>query len=290
MKFPIRFSRYNLDSQGSPNAQCSSGATSGVIVEHNGGYGCMQAWPELGDHPLEYHMNALRAGQPTLMGQACLNCCRIDGDARRSGINLFSGLVAPTSHSLLMDVNSHDEIDSLIAKSKTDALVKIKGTSNLTATLQAVEQVSRICRVRIDFNSCLDESSFESFVSSLSKQAHGRIEFVEDPVPYDEAQWRRISERTNVMLALDWGPNEAVEGFGVRIWKPARQLEVPPGRTHCITHNMDHAIGRAYAVYQASRFNGNLLECGLDDVLPIGGETGLGLDCALKDMTWEDLT
>ncbi len=100
MKTPLRLSRYCMDGGVLPNAQAKSSQVNGVIVEFNGGYGCMQAWSALGDCPLEFHLESLREGNPTSMGKACLNCCQIDGDARRAGVNLLKGLILPRSHYL----------------------------------------------------------------------------------------------------------------------------------------------------------------------------------------------
>lgn len=288
MKLPFRFAPYSIDGYFLPNAKTNSSKVSGLVVEVNGGYGCMQAWPELGDYPLEFHLESLRDGRPTEMGRACLNCCQIDGDARRAGINLFSGLVVPRSHFLIAGVNGGVDFDSQLALAKANGIAKIKGSPDLAGTLGIVERVSEHCSVRLDFNSSLDAKSFESFISALSIKAKSQIEFIEDPTPYNGAEWSRLSENAGVMLALDWGPSQATKGFGVRIWKPSRQLCPPGGETHCITHNMDHLLGRRYAAYQAAGFKGSMLDCGLDHSLPLDGETGLGLDGELSSMEWQE--
>jgi O-succinylbenzoate synthase len=290
MIYPIKFSRYKIDLVSPPNAQSNSGEITGAVLEVNGGYGCIQVWPELGDMSLDCHLIALRDGNPTPLGKACLNCCQIDGAARKARVNLFNGLVVPRSHYLITGENSGDVFERHLEMARPYGVVKIKGSPDLQSTLVAVERASKICRVRIDFNSSLDASSFELFSNALSKTAREQIEFIEDPIPYDQIQWQRISEEGRFMLALDWGGNEADGGFAVRIWKPARQLHPPPGKKYCITHNMDHVIGRRYASYQASIFKGNLLSCGLDDTLPLNGDTGLGLDSELSAMEWEILS
>lgn len=289
MNNAIRFSRYTSGAGEYSNPHRSWSRADGVIIEYNGGYGCIQAWPQFGDDALELHLDALREGRPTVMGQACLNCCRIDGDARRNGVNLLSRFPLKASHYLIERVEPPDSLKPHLANLNPVVPVKIKGSPNLDATVEAVEIVCRTNRVRIDFNAGLDCSKFKEFMDKLSPQAREQIQFIEDPFPYDADQWRAVSCDLGVRLALDWGPDDALGGFAVRIWKPARQLHPPAGKVYCITHNMDHVIGRGYAAYQASVFKGDLLECGLGKLLPNTGDTGFGCDSELESMKWECL-
>ncbi|MFP6873931.1 MAG: hypothetical protein VCA55_10545 [Verrucomicrobiales bacterium] len=289
MKSSIKIYRYRTSLDSAPNALSTSGGITGVVVEVDGGYGCLQAWPELGDSPLESHLSALREGRPTPLGTACLRSCRLDSAARKSGVNLFNGLVIPDSHYLFTGPVSGEGFEEQLEFAKSRGIAKIKGSPELECTLFAVEEISQVARVRVDFNSSLDCSGFENFARSLSRQAREQIEFIEDPVPYDAPTWECLAESSGLTLALDWGPFDAESGFGVRIWKPARQLHPPPGKQYCITHNMDHGIGRRYAAYRAATFKGQLLQCGLDTSEALDNETGLGLDRELAAIHWEPL-
>jgi O-succinylbenzoate synthase len=289
MKYPINICRYSNSMGTAPNALSTSGEISGAVVEMDGGYGCLQSWPELGDSSLESHLTALRDGQPTRLGSACLLSCQLDSAARKSGVSLFSKLVIPQSHYLFSGLPSAGRFEEQLAFAKSRGIAKIKGSPELESTLQAVEKICQVARLRIDFNSSLDCAGFENFARSLSSQARDQIEFIEDPVPYDASTWECLTASSGLTLALDWGPFDAEHGFGVRIWKPARQLNPPPGKQYCITHNMDHGIGRRYAAYRAATFSGQVLECGLDTGELRDNETGLGLDEELAAMHWESL-
>ncbi|MCH2059685.1 MAG: hypothetical protein MK183_03575 [Verrucomicrobiales bacterium] len=289
MKDLIRFSRYTLEANDYHNPQVGGGSVTGAVVEYRGGYGCLQVWPELGDETLEHHLDALRSGNPTVMGRACINCCMIDGDARRQGIHLLSSVDVRKSHYLLADIESADLLGPQLSRVNPGDLVKIKGTSNLASTISAVEAITQSCHVRIDFNMCLDNEVFCNFMRGLTSRARRKIQFIEDPFPYDPEQWQDASDELGVELALDWGPDDAVGGFAVRIWKPSRQMNPPAGRVYCITHNMDHVIGRNYAAYKASLFNGDLLECGLGEIVIKAEDTGFGCNKELESMEWEKL-
>ena len=209
--------------------------------------------------------------------------------ARKSGISLFNKLVIPDSHYLCSSLPSAGGFQEQLEFAKSRGIAKIKGTPEIEPTLRAVEAISEVARVRVDFNCSLDCAGFEKFARSLSRHALEQIDFIEDPVPYDPSTWHALASSSGLPLALDWGPFDAEAGFNVRVWKPARQLDPPPGNHYCITHNMDHAIGRRYAAYRAATFEGQLLECGLDIVEILDSETGLGLDRELAAMHWEPL-
>ena len=63
----------------------------------------MQPWPELGDSPLEYELDALREGSPMRLGARALKCIELDGAARAEGVSLFAGLSIPRSHATLTE-------------------------------------------------------------------------------------------------------------------------------------------------------------------------------------------
>ncbi len=254
----MTFHRYRLDHRRPPNSRTPAGAVEGAIVERDGGFGCIQPWPALGDPPLDAQLEALRAGEPTVLGEACLRCCAIDAEARRAGRSLLAGLELPPSHQLW------DGVGAIAAP-----VVKVKSPDLAEAAAR------RGVRVRVDFNARLDGEQFLRWASALSPGVRERIDFVEDPTPYGPEEWERLAEASGMRLALDFGPADAVRGFAVRVWKPARLADPPRGEVLCITHNMDHPLGRRYAAYRAATFRGRLVECGLGEVeLPEGA--GLG--------------
>ena len=242
----MTFTRYELDFPTAPNSKTAAGGIEGAIVEHKGGLGCLQPWTSLGDGPLESHIGALRRGAPTEMGRACLLSCAADAAAKRAGRSLLDGLKIPTSHHLWG--GGELEMDVEVIKVKTPDLVA-----------KAPPQV----RIRLDLNASMEAVEFERWANALDASVRDRIDFVEDPVPYEAATWESLATATDLSFALDRGPADATRGFAVRVWKPACVPEPPAGEVFCITHNMDHEIGRQWAKYRAATFEGELVECGL---------------------------
>jgi len=267
--------RYSIPFEQSPNPRTPAGEIEGALVWCADGVGCIQPWPSLGDAPLEEHLAAMRAGAPTEMGRACLRCCEIDGAARRGERSLFEGLSLPPSHVLVLS-GSADELRA----ARAVGVAKVKGDAEF--------DIDPSVELRIDFNGALDEVSFLKWADRLGDAKRRQIEFVEDPVPYDAEIWERLSRRTGIPLALDRGPADAARGFSVRVWKPACVADPPTGERFCITHNMDHEIGRRYAAYRAAAFDGELVACGLGEFEQLGG-TGLGYDDQLEKLEWEQI-
>ena len=142
---------------------------------------------------------------------------------------------------------------------------------------------------RIDFNNSLTPDQLIGFCDSLSRELIERIDFIEDPFPYDPEIWNEYQQRTGIKFALDRGPYNAKKGFGIRVWKPLITPMVESNSPICITHNMDHELGRRYAIYCASvsKYCDNIHGTGEFNANNNGH--GLGMDEYLKSLSWNDL-
>ncbi|MBR7109642.1 MAG: hypothetical protein IKC90_06350, partial [Akkermansia sp.] len=98
----MHYTPYTLYPVGALSARAAAQPREGVLLRgDNGGYACLQSWPELGDSPLEYELDALREGSPLKLGARALKCIELDGAARAQGVSLFDGLTVPRSHATL---------------------------------------------------------------------------------------------------------------------------------------------------------------------------------------------
>lgn len=203
----------------------------------------------------------------------------MDAAARDRGAGLFDGLQVPESHWPGSD--PPDGFD--------------------TVKLKSLDSVPDDVRIRVDFNNTLGAEEFVRVAASLPR---GRIDFIEDPTPYDPAVWSDLRKRTGLRLALDRG--EAEEGVDVLVVKPAVQEMPRSSKEIVVTSYMDHPVGQLFAAHAAAMW-ATSRRCGLvthvlyesNDfserlqldgarLVPPGG-TGLGFDDLLERIAWKRL-
>jgi O-succinylbenzoate synthase len=280
--------RYSLMPRRRLSAVANEGAREGALLrlETDGGaegFADLHPWPELGDLPLEVQLAMLARGETTGQSAASLHLAHLDAAARARGVSLFEGLTIPESHWPGSD--PPDGFDT----------VKIKGTA----------RVPEGVRVRIDFNNTLTPAEFLDVVETLPFE---RIDFIEDPCPYDEETWTRLRDVSGLRLALDRGAAPAGGAYDVLIHKPALQAAWPEEACEIVvTSYLDHPVGQLGAAYVAAS-HGAAARCGLmthvlyepdafiermqrDGArLRAPGGTGLGFDDLLENLAWTTLT
>ena len=247
----------------------------GALLRVGDGFADVHPWPELGDAPLDEQLTSLARGVITPLMRASLQCAAIDGEARRCGVSLFDGVTIPLSHWPGNDPPPGFD----------------------TVKLKRVMDVPAHVRIRIDFNARLSPAEFLRIAASLPKE---RVDFIEDPCPYDEDVWRELRASTGLRLALD----RFVGNADVIVHKPALQTEWPVHDDIVVTSYMDHAIGQFYAAYVAATHHVNprcglmthvlyepdaffeRVECDGARLLPPRG-TGLGFDDLLERLPWK---
>lgn len=328
--------RYALHSRGSLNAVSQRREFHGTLIRVDGGVGCLHPWPEFGDAPIEEQLRLLRQGGTSNVIERARRMAAVDGEARKRGVSLFAGLEIPPSH-FSWDQNSPPgpQMDRVVGEGWK--AIKTKGSPKIdeaVATLASLADASRsgTCqvpflerpRLRIDFNSCLTEAKFGQWIRALSAQVRERLDFIEDPFPYDAAAWHAAQRELGVRLACDKGlarsesPASGDCGYAVAVLKPGRRdwraalPGIPSQARIVMTSAMDHAIGQCFAAWEAAcawrELGDRLALCGLctehlfardpfferlnsrGGVLEVDrGGTGLGFDDALERLPWKAL-
>ena len=230
----IWFYQYELKPRAPLSAVARSGPRRGALIRVGSGFADIHPWPELGDAPLEEQLQLLARGETTRLTERSLFLARLDGDARERSVSLFTGLTIPESH-----WPGADPPDDF-------AIAKIK----------SIERIPSRVRLRIDFNGTLTAKRFEELATSLPRD---RIDFVEDPCPYDGVTWSRLRSSTGLRLALDRGVSD--EGVDVLVVKPAVQAFPETKKEVVVTSYMDHPIGQFGAAYVAASHDVGI--CGL---------------------------
>ncbi len=291
----IHYSPYTL--AGKPPFKDREGALLQVqFADGNIGYADVHPWHEFGDKPLAEQISLLYKGVPTSLTKRSLYFAKIDADARMAKINLFKHLIFPESHWL---VTSPDE--PIPEKFKT---VKIKADPS-TDLKKQLSSLPPDLKIRIDFNNKHTFESFSKWLPTISEFT-SRIDFIEDPFPYDEDQWKTIS----VPLATDFQS----EMGDIAIIKPA--IEDLEDFKECeriiVTSYLDHPIGQlgaayiagilrdkhpkrgevcgllSHLIYQKNSFSERLSNDGPTLIATTGG-LGFGYDDLLKKLSWKSM-
>ena len=273
----VDYWRYELIPKRRLSAIAAEGPRHGALIRVSGGFADVHPWPELGDAPLDEQFALLARGETTPLTRASLEFAAIDAAARRDSRSLFESLTIPPSH--WPGPDPPDGFD--------------------TVKLKSIDRIPDRVRLRIDFNATLTPDEFVRIAAALPRE---RIDFIEDPCPYDAATWRELRDRTGFRLALDrasssqhrqeclchidhsktlstpddhkqsinpedpmWHRHSclcSVNSFDVLIIKPAVH-EIPCTDAEIVvTSYMDHPIGQLCAAYAAATA-GITTTCGL---------------------------
>jgi O-succinylbenzoate synthase len=281
------------------------------------GYADLLPLTEFGHAPLEEHLASLSENRPSRLTEIALTHARTDATARRAGISLFAGLPDIRSHALFTHWSHAPR--SVFERCVDDGydLVKLKIGRDPELEADALNGLSDLpIRWRLDANA---SAGTEVFLQQLEPQLRAKIEFLEDPSPYDAERWTTLATRMNITLALDWElPDSPAPWPGAQILviKPASQDALALAQSAAnfgmkivVTHSMDHPLGQSVALWTAQKlrqsYGQTVLEGGLQAVglfladnfsaqircdgpqtLPPPG-TGFGFDEILESIDWQ---
>ena len=172
----IEYWRYELRPRRHLSDIASAGSRRGALIRVGDGFADVHPWPELGDEPLDAQLALLARGGTTPITQASLAFAAIDAAARRESRSLFEGIAIPPSHWPGADPPAGFD----------------------TVKLKRIDHVPDQVRLRIDFNATLTPEEFVRIAATLPAE---RIDFIEDPCPYDASTWRDLRARTQRQCA-----------------------------------------------------------------------------------------
>lgn len=239
----IWFSPYELHSAGTLNAHSKKRTFHGALIRQGSGFACLHPWPELGDRTLT---DCLADRSSPLM-QRALACVQADGEAREQNVSLFQNLTVPESHATLPAPN-HQLVEKALHSGFTT--IKIKAAETLGSKLKALLNDFSEVQWRIDFNGTALEDILRRDLSEIT----AKIDFIEDPFPFEQSRWDAFEKESGIPLANDWAVEENSNG-GIHIIKPAANDPAPIlGRSgrKVFTSYMDHPLGQSFAAWQAA--------------------------------------
>jgi O-succinylbenzoate synthase len=214
--------RYELVPRARLSAVAATGPRLGALIRVSDGFADVHPWPELGDAPLDEQLARLGRGETTPLTRRSLWFASV---WKR---DLFDGLTIPRSHWPAAAGEVPEGFDTV--------KVKMPGGT-----------LPERCWLRLDFNASIDAATFAALAPTLPRE---RIDFVEDPCPYDAPTWRALRSQTRLHFALDRAV--ATEAVDVLVVKPAVQDVPDAGIPIIITSYMDHPIGQLHAAYVAA--------------------------------------
>ncbi len=179
-------------------------------------YSDVFTWPEMGDPSVEEVMQDLcKAYQPTSkqMSQGATERVEIalsnlrtitpELDSQKVRSHYLYNWGESSFNSALVDSTIQSQQAQILENPA--ATVKFKLFQNWHAQLQTLHKVAELLgpagRLRLDFNSCLDENAFFEF-EKKTRNLHQKIDFIEDPTPYNHDAWVRMNQV--LPLALDF--------------------------------------------------------------------------------------
>ena len=214
--------------------------------------------------------------------QWTLSQAQIDAEFRsknQGGFDSYPHINIP-SHYLIVDIKNFSSLKLLDMEAKGYRYFKVKMGRNLRSETIALKKLCESCggMFRLDFNESLEMKDFRLWLKRNSDLLK-KIDFIEDPIPFNSSQWQFLSKEYPIRLALDMAakPLEVdPSAFQVLILKPAIQnikriMERYKDSHHSIvlTHYMDHPVGQSTAAWWAywmkEKFGNRVIECGLQD-------------------------
>ena len=267
-------SRYRLRSRGFLNSVSNRKTFEGVLIQIDGGFGCIQPWPELGDPSLEKCLTDLAGNRRWPIVRRAIRCAEYDRAARVFDHSLFEEMEIPMSHATLA---AADVKEVALAVEAGFTLVKLKCGRDLIQERTFVEEMNREfpgIKWRLDFNESPSREEMVEFLEGLSAEACRAIDFLEDPCLYSESGWREIYRKFRVNLAVDREAAPLTSAAQWMVIKPAvdepfllGESALQHGQRVAVTSYMDHPLGQTFAAWEAARlalqFPGLVGACGL---------------------------
>ena len=323
--------QYFLNPVSDLNARVQKKTREGALIrcvwpDQKIGYADLFPWPELGDLNLAGQLQELAHGSGTALSTQAIWLARRDAELRAEKINALSQTEPLKNHFLVNDLAHFLEKDLLRVQSLGFGSLKIKLGKDLAHEIQILKHFLQISLLsfRLDLNSSATFQSFRDHMEILGPDLRSRIEFVEDPFPYDREHWTEASKLVPLALDhefqhVDWSARDLRQkDFQYLILKPARQ-NVDQALLCCrqhelkcvVTSSLDHPLGVIHSALIASHVNKVLPGPSLDSgCLSFGAYetnafnaeiqtqgpylkavtgTGVGFDHLLRSLAWTSI-
>lgn len=213
-----------------------------------------------------------------VQAQQSIKCLTQDLNCFKEQKNIFSKDFCINNHYLISDTYNFafNQLNALWAKSYKSLKIKIPQDRKEIKRffLELAKHSKQAFLLRLDFNAQFSKASLYLIldqISALLKDSCLKIEFLEDPLPYNTQDWLQLKDKYRHPLAIDleWSAfvsqSSALSSslslsapplaFSVIVLKPAVQAVYSIVKDYhkanvkfVVTHYMDHSVGRIYAL------------------------------------------
>ena len=226
----------------------------GALIRNNYGFSSIHSWTNLGDNPVEYHLESIKNNTPTTLAKKSLYYLKLDSESRINSKKLF------TIETINKYLTLHDEssIRSFLKKDSSKiSQIKIKISSDTFESKLINEFTQFNGSIIFDCNATFNYNDFINFWGSLSENIKNKVIYIEDPCPYSKDIWSELNSK-NIPLAFDfYGNSEINDFYKVRVLKPKIQdcqhiipLEQSKNRNICITSMFDNPFGVSITAFE----------------------------------------
>ena len=237
------------------------------------GYGDVHPWTELGDAPLAEQLGGLYKGELTDLTRKSIGFAGMDAKARKEGVGLLSGVEIPESHVLVLEPNFLKPEHITALSQRGYRFAKLKMGVNLQEEVSHLNKLASLdwnlknnqtFLLRLDFNTKPSFEEFEKkFLSKINDKLKSRIDFIEDPCPYNPKHWQEILDQGFTLTYDRKDQGLPISGLvaDIIVYKPAVE-EGTEILEYCklhekkmfVTSYMDHSVGQMFAAVEAARY------------------------------------
>jgi o-succinylbenzoate synthase len=251
----IFFHKYKL-----PWGRQTPGALIKIKFEGVPGYADLHPLAFLGDADVDTHLQSIKTSLPTRLAQNALEFAKYDHIARQAKQSLFASDALLENNYLLFAHSTIEEIQAALKIGFTTFKLKCGQDWLLEQKLISAFEDRPELKLRLDFNSQLTEQEFIKYSANISSRVY--IEYIEDPTPYHQQVWERLSQKWQLAVDLEFDQCDFSRrpAAHVIIFKPARQQEsLVVQAAHdwrldiTVTSSMDHPVGALHAYAAAGR-------------------------------------
>lgn len=263
----ISYALYELELKTPLNAKNAVVKKEGALLrvrDESGffGYADCHPWPDLGDLPLKKQLQELFQGNSTELTRCSLFYAHLDAQARSKRQTLLKNCSVPSSHFLMHHIDgvTPETIQKIVQRGFTHLKIKVGRDLEREAEILTTHLLTPPMKLRLDFNERLTAAAFRTFLKRIECLKE-KIDFIEDPFPYDAGEWTSIQSEGWV-LACD---RQASRGAGnpdsakVLIIKPARCPQEEwvkwTDQTRIVTTYLGHPVEQMTAAYVAHQID-----------------------------------